>query len=179
MVDWHDSEITLPSHTPRGDLLHLEPAATTRLPFYLLDSLEIGDLPCVDVGCGHNWFQRFYPRIWGVDPGHARYRDELLTPEWWISNWGRWPRAFSICAMHFFDQDTISREVLKVRGLLSPGGRAMVAISRARVGEQSTRYDPERLCRTLADLPGLARMVWFDRPLDASMDGNVWLWFTA
>jgi len=178
---WQDSEQDLwpdPAvvQTPRQYALT---RVATRLPFYLLDTLEIGDLPCVDIGCGHNWFKGFYPTIRGVDPHNERHRDELLTPEWWIPNWGQWPRAFSCCAMHFCDQATIADNILKVRGILSPGGRAMIAINRARIRERTPHYSEARLRDQLEAVPGLTRAVWMDSPRDSGMDGNVWLWLEA
>ena len=178
---WMDSEEhrrIIWAHTPRQWLTR---RWSTRLPFYLLDTLEIGSLACVDIGCGDNWFRQFYPSIWGVDPyphGEA-HRNELLTPEWWVPNWGRWPRAFSCNAMHFCDQATIADNILKVRGLLSPGGRAVVTLNRARIQERTPVYSESALRDTLEALPGLTRMVWMDTPQDATFDGNVWLWLEA
>ena len=151
----------------------------TRVPFYLLDSLEIGELGCVDIGCGINWFKGFYPSIWGVDPHNEPYRDELLTPEWYIQNWGRWDRAFTCNAMHFCDQDTIAHNVAKVRGILRPGGTAVITLNRARIQDRTQHYSEARLREDLETTPGLTRMVWMDTPHDAHMDGNVWLWIDA
>ena len=151
----------------------------TRVQFYLLHSLEIGDLPCVDVGCGHNWLRQFHAQIWGVDPHHAQHRDQQLTPEWWIPNWGQWPRAISINALHFCDQWEIPHQMAKVRGLLSPGGRAVVTLNRRRIQELTQDYQEDRLRDQLSELPGLTRMVWLDEPSDAVMDGNVWLWLVS
>ena len=184
---WYDNEQDMwywwrrHQWTPRQKYLS---RVATRLPFYLLDSLQIGELPCVDIGCGDNWFQQFYPTIWGVDPHSEAHRDELLTPEWWIPNWGRWPRAFSCNAMHFCDQATIRDNILKVRGILAPGGRALVTLNRARIRDLTPDYSESALRDTLEALPGLTRMVWIDERLpggilSGGMDGNVWLWLEA
>ncbi len=152
---------------------------TTRLPFHLIDTVYRADHTCVDIGCGYNWFKRFYPNIWGVDPRGATTRDELLTPDWYRVNWGRWHTAFSINAMHFCDQTEIVNQVAKVRGILRPRGRAWVALNRKRIEERTPGYDSELLYHTLSDTPGLTRMVWMDEPASSSMDGNVWLWLEA
>lgn len=178
---WRDHEQDL------GDW-HLEPPITptprqrdltrqaTRLPFHLLESLEIRDLPCVDIGCGHNWFRTHNPRIWGVDPNHEQHRDERLTPAWWWQNRHRWPRAFAINSLHFCPQQEATGQVSLVLSLLEPGGRAMVALNRARIEERTPRYDESPLRQQLSQIAGLTRMVWMDSPQDAFMDGNVWLW---
>ena len=171
---WYDNEQNLwHDMTPRQSYLS---RAATRLPFYLLDSLQIGGLPCVDIGCGENWFQQFYPTIWGVDPRHETHRDELLTPEWWIPNWGRWDRAFSCCALHFGDPIQVAQNIGKVRGLLRPGGRALITLNRARIQDATPTYSETVLQEALLGCPGLTRMVWFESPQEACMDGNVWLW---
>jgi hypothetical protein len=181
MVDlWvdHDLEMRPPANpmTPRQGYLT---RMATRLPFHHLESLAIGDLRCVDLGCGHNWFQQFYPSIWGVDPIHPAHRDEPLTPAWWRANQGQWPRAFSICALHFCPQPAIMHQLARVRGLLAAGGRAWIALNRARIEERTRHYQEHQLRDQLAETPGLTRMVWLDGPSNASMDGNVWLWLEA
>ena len=148
----------------------------TRLAFYHLDTLQINDLPCVDIGCGYNWFKRFYPSIWGVDPDNDSYRDEKLTQEWYRYNWGKWPRLFSFNAIHFDKQQNIARNIALARGLLSSGGRALIGMNQARIKDHSPNYDPAQLKQTLQQTPGLQRMVWIHKPRDAAMDGNLWLW---
>ena len=164
-----------PIQTPRH---HGLTRWTTRLPFHLLDSLGISTLPCVDIGCGYNWFKRFYPSIWGVDPNNAPYRDEILTPDWYRVNGAQWSHAFSCCAMHFCDQSEVSNQVAKIRDILRPSGTAVIALNRARIQEQTKQYDSEHLYQTLAHTPGLTRMVWIDQPHNSGMDGNVWIWIT-
>ena len=153
---------------------------TTRMPFHLLDSLNMGSAPCVDVGCGYNWFKRSYPNIWGVDPHNAQHRDEELTSAWYERNWRQWAHAFSCNAMHFHHHSEIPAQVAKVRGILRPGGTAVVALNRARIRDSSgDGYDEHVLYGDLARTPGLTRMVWIDTPEDCYMDGNTWLWLTA
>ena len=173
---WLDHDQHMEGMIPRR--LHLT-RCTTRLPFYFLDSLEIGPERCVDLGCGHNWFRQFYPRMWGVDPHHEHYRDEELTPAWYKSNWGRWPRVYSNSALHFCDQSEISNQIAKAMGLLTPGGRAWVGLNRHITQMFTADYQEDLLRSQLAALPGLTRMVWLDRPTNACMDGNVWLWLES
>ena len=185
---WHDSQVEMwdlkrqtwdkdvaNQVTPRQ---HARQRHATRLAHHLLDTLAIRER-CVDIGCGDNWFKQAHPEIWGVDPYCEQDRDEQLTPEWWIHNWGQWPHAFSCNAVHFCDQTEIVQQIAKVRGILRPAGTGLITLNRARIAERTADYDPELLCTTLGQTPGLTRMVWFDQPLDANMDGNVWLWLKA
>ena len=177
---WHDSEVAIwdTDFTPRH---HLRQRHGTRLAYHLLDSLAIQGR-CVDIGCGDNGFRHRYPGIWGVDPYCEQDRDEQLTPEWWIHNWGQWPHAFSCNAMHFCTQAELPQQMAKVRGILAPGGTALVTINRQRIQDRTPGYDRERLYHTLSHTPGLTRMVWIDSPDSdgmpdlGGMDGNVWLW---
>ncbi len=172
----NDQELWRTRMTPRHQSLT---RWTTRLQFHLLESIQPGHLPCVDVGCGHNWLKQFHPGIWGVDPRSPQHRDEELTPEWWVHNWGRWPRAFAINSLHFCPQREIPHQLAKLGGLLSPGGRAFVALNRARVRDHTQDYQEELMRDQLAQIAGLTRMVWLEEPRDAAMDGNVWLWLRA
>ena len=148
----------------------------TRLPFHLLESLEIRDLACVDIGCGHNWFRAHHPRVWGVDPHHEQHRDEELTPAWWWQNRHRWPRAFAINSLHFCPQQEVAGQVSLVLSLLEPGGRALVALNRARIEERTPHYQAELMRDQLSQIAAVTRMVWIHSPHDAAMDGNLWLW---
>jgi hypothetical protein len=170
-TQWVDSEQEWPREFPPRQ--QVQERHGTRLAYHLVATLGIGDRRCVDIGCGHNP----HPGLWGVDPHNERHRDELWTPEWYVHNWGRWPHAFSCNAIHFCDQSVIAHNIAKVRGVLRPGGTAVIAINRARIEEWSHgRYDPERLLTDLGRTPGMTRMVWSDEPRDAWMDGNVWIW---
>jgi hypothetical protein len=188
-VRWIDHELEIFTKVPRLDheleIFTKVPRAagltswTTRMAFYLLDSLEIGDRSCVDVGCGENWFKRSYPSVWGVDPLLPQHRDEELTPEWWIPNWGKWHRAFAINSMHFCTVGDVAQQMGKMRGILAPGGKAIVTLNRQRIKDITPDYSETLLYDILCPLPGLTRMVWLDQPIDSCIDGNVWLWFTG
>jgi len=174
---WMDSEHNMwhfgtRGQTPREFMMRRR---ATRLPYHLLDSLHMTGA-CVDIGCGHNPFKSSYPGMWGVDPNHEAHRDEQLTPEWWKHNWGKWRHAFTCNAMHYCDQTAILDQLAKVRGILAPGGTAVIALNRARIEDRTTNYDSTLLRETLSGTPGLTRMVWIDEPGDAGMDGNTWLW---
>jgi len=163
---WHSSM------TPREQL------ATrwlSRIPYFLLSTLEIADHPCVDLGCGGNELKWSEPNIWGVDPRNPQAA-ETLTPDWYITHWGRWHRVFSVNALHFHPVTEIADSVGKAAGLLVPGGRAVIALNRMRIQERDPAYSDESLRAALETVPYLTRAVWHTEPQDASLDGNVWLW---
>ena len=172
-INWVDSEHDwYHDLTPRHQM---QERHGTRLAYHLLDTLDRGSAPCVDIGCGHNP----HPGLWGVDPHNERHRDELLTPEWYVHNRGQWAHAFTCNAMHFCVQDEVLNQIAKVRGILRPQGTAVIAINRARIQDANpTKYDAQQLFQDLEALPGLTRGVWMKQPRNAYMDGNVWLWLT-
>ena len=49
--------------------------SSTRLPFYLIDSIEVKDLDCVDIGCGPNFFKSFYKNI-GIEIDQIIFEDQ-------------------------------------------------------------------------------------------------------
>jgi len=172
---WFDHVGKFDYYTPRQ---REASRSSTRLPFYLIDSIEVKDLDCVDIGCGPNFFKSFYKNIWGVDP-KGEFKDEELSPDWWISNWGKWSKAYAFCSMHFWPQHEVADYVSKVRGILKPGGTAVVALNRARVKDRSPDYQDSILKDNLLKVDGVYRFVWIDSPEDSGMDGNVWLWIKA
>ena len=179
-INWVDSDDELKAEDGYMPRLLLNERHGTRLPYHLLDTLDMGTRDCVDIGCGHNPFREVYPGLRGVDPACKDHRDELmLLPHWFRYNRGRWSHAFSCNAIHYCNQDQIHERVAQVRSILRPGGTAVIMINRARIKEQTKEWDPVRLEQELSRTPGLTRMVWIDRPEEAPMDGNIWLWLCA
>lgn len=176
---WHDTETQMRDQNRPGQRVtprqHARQRHATRLGHHLVASMGIRDR-CVDIGCGDNWFRHTHPGWWGVDPHHEAHRHERLTADWWRANWGRWPHAFTCCAIHYCDQDEIHRQIAKVRGLLRPGGTAVIALNRQRIQDHSRPYDEARLYHELCQTPGMTHGAWFDTPQDSPMDGNLWIW---
>ncbi len=81
--------------------------------------------------------------------------------------------------MHFWPQHEVADYVSKVRGILKPGGTAVVALNRARIKDRSPDYQDSILKDNLLKVDGVYRFVWIDSPEDSGMDGNVWLWIKA
>ena len=159
--------------TPRQ---HTATRYSTRIPFHLIDSLGIGQENTVDIGCGANWFAKIYPNVFGVDP-HGIEKDELLTPDWWVNNWNKWPHAFAINSMHFFTQSQIIPQLEKVVGILKPDGTALVTLNRQRIKDcTDTDYNEKNLLTDLENYNKITRLLWIDYPHCASLDGNIWIY---
>lgn len=154
------------------------PPRATRLPYWLLDSLDLQDFSCVDIGCGENIFTEYNSKIWGVDPNHPEHRNEELTPEWYITNWNKWDRVFSLCALHFWPQQQCC-EIIdeKIQGIMKQNGKALVSLNRERIKERTINYDPDLFKTQISNLQGINKVIWIESPEDAPMDGNIWMWF--
>jgi hypothetical protein len=171
---WCDSEMDLFSlaRTPRE---YYANKCATRLAFHLIDQLNIDTKKTVDVGCGGNFFKKIYPNIWGVDMNGSAF-DEKLTPDWYIDNWGKWSHAFAINSMHFFPQQQIPEQVKKIIGILQPNGTAFITLNRQRIKDFSDdQYNENKLLNDLQDIDKVTRIIWFNEPKEAFMEGNVWL----
>jgi hypothetical protein len=154
---------------------------------WLFHTIQGGQHPCVDVGCGTHPLRGH--GVWGVDPHNEPHRDEALTPGWWDRNRGRWARAFAVNSLHFGTVATVADNLRRFRALLSPDGRAVCALNRRRIWESEQHQNRSgSLIRSLRSMDGVTRVIWFrdhgaeGGPLSlehAPMDGNVWIWFRA
>jgi hypothetical protein len=165
---------------------------TTRMMWYLADSIDVASHPTVDLGCGSNLLASHYHTVTGVDP-HDHKADQVLTPEWYPANWGKWHRAISICALHFIHVDQFTEMLDKMSGILRPAGKGLMSVNIARIDEHTnghvrgqTRGLPQPqhiqdqvdagLERALHLNPHVERVVWFDQPRDCWTDGGLWVW---
>ena len=173
--EWVDHEVEIFNYkTPRH---RLHTSISTRLIFHLLDSIGIGKQKSIDIGCGTNFVAKYYDHVHGVDPYFPEYRNNSLTPDWFINNWQKWPLCFAINSMHFVPQSEIVNNINKISGLLTNKGKAIVTINRKMINEFTGRsYNSEELFDKLKTCNNLKHMLWFDNPKHADIDGNVWLY---
>lgn len=72
--------------------------------FYFVNLVaENNDKPIYDIGCGGNYFKKYYPNIIGIDqPGNIS-ADEVGTfnEEYAKQNINRFDNAIAICSLHF------------------------------------------------------------------------------
>ena len=131
----------------------------------------------IDIGCGTNFVAKYYDHVHGVDPYFPEYRNNSLTPDWFIHNWQKWPLCFAINSMHFVPQSEIVNNINKISGLLTNKGKAIVTINRKMINEFTGQsYNSEELFDKLKTCNNLKHMLWFDNPKHADIDGNVWLY---
>jgi hypothetical protein len=172
----HDLQKLLVWNTPRE--YHWNRTAS-RIPYYLLDSINIDTEKCVDIGCGDNFLSWHNSHIWGVDT-HSPKQHEELTSTWYADNSEKWSKVISINAIHFCPVQKIGESLSKIESILTSGGSGVVAINRARIKELSNlstgTYTDEVLIEQIRTISSVTRIVWLDEPKDSPLDGNVWVW---
>ena len=164
-------------NTPRE---HIWYATASRIPYYLLDTINIDTKRCVDIGCGGNFLRLKNPNIWGVDwtCNTSTTQDEELTEEWYDENYEKWPNAISMNAIHFAPSQKISESLSNIENILIPGGAGVVTLNRARIQDNHSddTYTDELLIEQIFSISTVTRVIWFDSPNEAPLDGNVWIW---
>jgi hypothetical protein len=178
-VVWGNGEAAKYSHnqwypTQREELWH---RTASRIPFYLLDTINIGTNRCVDIGCGGNFLSKNNPHIWGIDRNTPTQHEEL-TPTWYDDNYEKWSKAISICAMHFCPVQMIGESLSNMENILTSGGTGVVTLNRGKIEIMTppNAYTDELLIEQISTISTITRVVWFDIPHSSGLDGNVWIW---
>ena len=173
-ITWFNEEDDLwdTYHTHRQKIWN---KCASRIPFYLLDTINIGTNRCVDIGCGGNFLSKNNPHIWGVDKGSSAQNEEL-TSTWYVDNCEKWSKVISINAIHFRSVQKIGESLSKIESILTSGGSGVVTMNRFRIEEYSDIYTDELLKEQISTISTVTRVVWFDEPKDSHLDGNVWVW---
>jgi SAM-dependent methyltransferase len=111
-------------------------------PLYILDYITSkSDGVIYDIGCGYNFFKKFYNVI-GIDPDsdqadiHRSY-DLSMAAE----NMGKMDNVFSINAIHFCHPDELGQRVQAFFDMVKPGGYAYLAVNVARVFQDLLDFD--------------------------------------
>ncbi len=155
---------------------------STRIPYFLLHTIDITNVngegrPCVDIGCGINELGKNYHDVWGVDIKHwDKHSDETLHSTWYSDNSNKWDRVISMNALHFGTIEEIRDNLVRLEGILKENGKAVVGLNRARIKEWNANYDDKMLVDMISSLPTVTRIVLVSTPLDATMDGNIFIW---
>jgi hypothetical protein len=178
-VVWGNGEAAKYSHnqwypTQREELWH---RTASRIPFYLLDTINIGTNRCVDIGCGGNFLSKNNPHIWGIDRNTPTQHEEL-TPTWYDDNYEKWSKAISICAMHFCPVQMIGESLSNMENILTSGGTGVVTLNRRKIEIMTSpnTYTDELLIEQISTISTITRVVWLDTPHISGLDGNVWIW---
>jgi hypothetical protein len=176
-ITWFNEEDDLwdTYHTHRQKIWN---KCASRIPFYLLDTIEPGTNRCVDIGCGGNFLNQHNLNVWGVDCTNntSTIQDEELTLTWYDDNYEKWSKAISMNAIHFYPVQEIGESLSNIENILTPGGTGVVTLNRGKIEKCSDTYTDELLIEQISTISTVTRVVWFDSPEESYLDGNVWIW---
>lgn len=167
--------------TPRyqalsSGMIHLQ-------PFYILDYISnMSNGVIYDVGCGYNFFKKFY-NIIGIDPydKHADIK-EAFNEKFVIKYKSSLDNTFSINAIHFCSLINLENQIIRYFDLVKPGGYSYLAINIARVFDHTFAEYPGARTKILKNFfpqgseIGIKQM--FDKLLD-NKEYNVMLYETS
>jgi hypothetical protein len=75
----------------------------------------------VDVGCGHNWYKKNYPNLWGFDFVYYKTADEIISIEDATFDKNSVDGVIAFGALHGEKED-IESELLKIISWVKPDG---------------------------------------------------------
>jgi hypothetical protein len=117
-----------PFYTPRRN--ELEIGIVHIQPYYILDYIsKMNDKTIYDIGCGFNFFKKFY-NIIGIDPIDPRADiTDTFNEDFVEKNRSSFSNVFSINAIHFCKLSNLEKNVIGYFDLVEPGGYAYLAIN--------------------------------------------------
>ena len=136
-VSYSPSDVNLSS--PRESHLTLQVAPF----FYILKLLEKKPKQIADIGCGANFFKKFIPEIYGIDPvenpnvDQLDYFDDVFSQ----GHTNRFDCAMAINSIHFISLKDISKQLRSFSNIIKPGGRGFVTLNVQRMIEVTKSSD--------------------------------------
>ena len=122
----------------------------TIAPFYYLQYLtEVNPTSIYDIGCGMNYFKRFFPNIIGIgEEGDSTFCGDIhdsFNKEFAEKYKNKFESAFSINAIHFVPLTTLRDRIIDFVSVIKPGGRGFLALNFQRLIEYTTQQDLDML----------------------------------
>ena len=187
--------------TPR--LTALQKKSTFAMaPLYYLDFLlEKNPEVIVDIGCGANLFKRIIPCIHGIDPTPDNpYANEfgIFDSEFSQAHKDQYESVVAINSLHYVSLVDFEKRILEFINIVKPGGRGFVTFNSARILEDTSDEEFQKLFGTwlpdpqmLTDYVNLVIQritqntttkflvvdLFIDKELDEIMNGNIRLVF--
>ena len=177
-VSYSPSDVNLSS--PRESHLTLQVAPF----FYILKLLEKKPKQIADIGCGANFFKKFIPEIYGIDPvenpnvDQLDYFDDVFSQ----GHTNSFDSAMTINAIHFISLKDISKQLKSFSNIIKPSGRGFVTLNALRMIECTDQKDMignDQLSSYIKQLvdQALPNVLLYDDyihdELDEHMNGNI------
>jgi len=100
--------------------------------FYFVNLIaKDNDKPIYDIGCGGNYFKKYYNNIIGIDQPGSIHADEIgkFDEDYAIENRDRFDSAFAICSLHFVPFTDINKQFRLFVDTIKKGGRGLFTIN--------------------------------------------------
>jgi hypothetical protein len=152
--------------------------------FYIQMLLEKNPKIIADIGCGINFYKKFIPEIYGVDPGEHPDVDQVdfFDREFSLGHENKYDCAMSMNAIHFISLKGISEQLRNFSRIIGPGGRGFVTLNVMRMIEMTDEQDmiqDDQLSVYIKQqvddaLPNvLAYDDYINESMDSYMNGNI------
>ena len=125
--------------------------------FYFVNLIaENNDKPIYDIGCGGNYFKKYYPNIIGIDqPGNPNAdRVGVFNEDYAKLNVNSFDNAIAICSLHFVSFPKINEQFRLFVDTIKPGGRGLFTINAIHpyhmsTGEEKQMYNVNSTADTI------------------------------
>jgi len=187
------TEIVCP--TPRQDFANPVPIKRkcSAIAFYYIDWLQQAKPNQVyDLGCGWNFFKKYYPNIIGVsaEPPTSQYFyadiHDFVDDVYISQHQEYFESVFSICALHFIPLSDIKNRVLDFSSMIKPGGRGWLSMNAARMidrdresfGNKGKTFITNFIKQQINNVPNIQTLEIDLSIMDEMIDGNIQITFS-
>jgi hypothetical protein len=145
-----------------------------------------------DLGCGWNFFKKYYPNIIGVsaEPPTSQYFyadiHDFVDDDYISNHQEYFESVFSICALHFIPLGDIKNRVLDFSSMIKPGGRGWLSMNAARMidrdresfGNKGKTFITNFIKQQINNVPDIQTLEIDLSIMDEMIDGNIQITFS-
>lgn len=182
IFDWWDFKFRSERSSFFSPRHYLVSRITGLVGFYLIENYLDTTKKIIDVGCGVNYFNKYYD-VHGVDPNYFPDADyEYEHYEDWNNYYnqfkGCYKNIMSQCALHFVSD--IGSVLKDYHGLLEKGGKGFASLNLIRLYENdnstSLTKQLDKL-KTIEDI--IEEVIVVEEPHASGLDGNLHIIFKS
>lgn len=135
-----DKEVHQTFSTPREDFMT---RSFSIAPFYYTNFLTEKNTGTIyDIGCGSNFFKKYYPEVIGIDPENEKADLRDTFDNNFVQKYENAIQSLiSINALHFIPIQQLTERLHQINRVLTDKGRAFVTFNLARMMERTENLD--------------------------------------
>lgn len=135
--------------------------------YYIEKIMEHHPITVLDIGCGHNYFQKIYSNIVGLSPEEFDVEADIRVPfdnNFSSNNVEKYSSAMAICSLHFVPITKFSERLLSLSRVIKPGGRGLITFN---ICQMIARTSEKTLDKLFAGRPTPSALAkYFDNEID-------------